>query len=513
MDYILNASQYLSSIFISGTPPIWKSLYQYGVDVLEGTNNGTFGSTLTRFNISRIQVLRAVGVTDEIEIEMFRPIYNQDGTVLNFFHEDGFTRETYDIVCKYFKFKLQNGLSFTEIENVIFLFIAIRFLTLLFRYNLWDSLVICGIGVLAGSLWYRHIVDIIYYFGDSLKMVSATKWFPARIALLEQITVFRHRPNAIALFFNSFKDAWTQGLYHTDPISIWVASLDPDTPYTKWIIRFYYLMKNGFIPFWYNFYAHEGRNSLDIIQYQWSVRILKKYVPYLFRWHYTFLMVYFSLWRPMSAVALRAYRYKYDVLLPFVEELEDLEAELNDLALNDPHEFNRLPDEYFVSMDTFIKFREYQWQLYHLDDILITLTFAQLAFTAFSLLHALFGQYFYFPFITENVDLHVGKRPKRSKYSGGYTAWQDRKEGVNMDIITPLWWGWFGRGLDTYFFHDWPIVCRLADLLDYIDLFNVKRNYKRFRKGLRKFYKKFVKNRKNRRKRRRRRRKNRSNND
>ena len=42
------------------------------------------------------------------------------------------------------------------------------------------------------------------------------------------------------------------------------------------------------------------------------------------------------------------------------------------------------------------------------------------------MLHAIFSQYFYVPFIVQNsVELHVGKRPTKSIYSGGYTAWQD----------------------------------------------------------------------------------------
>ena len=37
--------------------------------------------------------------------------------------------------------------------------------------------------------------------------------------------------------------------------------------------------------------------------------------------------------------------------------------------------------------------------------------------------HALCGQYFYFPFLIENTELHIGPRPKNSIYSGGKTAW------------------------------------------------------------------------------------------
>jgi len=65
------------------------------------------------------------------------------------------------------------------------------------------------------------------------------------------------------------------------------------------------------------------------------------------------------------------------------------------------------------------------------------------------MLHALCGQYFYIPFFTENVELHIGERNKLDKYSGGYTAWQDKKESTNGKFRPKLWYGWFGRGTDN----------------------------------------------------------------
>jgi hypothetical protein len=66
----------------------------------------------------------------------------------------------------------------------------------------------------------------------------------------------------------------------------------------------------------------------------------------------------------------------------------------------------------------------------------------------FGLLHAIWGQYFYIPFLVENVELHIGPRPTDSIYSGGYTAWQDRdeKEKKLGRRIPKLWYGWFGQG-------------------------------------------------------------------
>ena len=64
----------------------------------------------------------------------------------------------------------------------------------------------------------------------------------------------------------------------------------------------------------------------------------------------------------------------------------------------------------------------------------------------FGLFHAIWGQYFYFPFLVENTELHIGPRPKNSIYSGGNTAWQDEKN-VGMERVFPkFWYGWFGSG-------------------------------------------------------------------
>ena len=62
------------------------------------------------------------------------------------------------------------------------------------------------------------------------------------------------------------------------------------------------------------------------------------------------------------------------------------------------------------------------------------------------MLHAVCGQYFYFPFIVENTEIHIGKRPSNSIYSGGQTAWQDEKQANIYRKFPKLWYGWFGSG-------------------------------------------------------------------
>jgi hypothetical protein len=81
------------------------------------------------------------------------------------------------------------------------------------------------------------------------------------------------------------------------------------------------------------------------------------------------------------------------------------------------------------------------------------------------MLHALCGQYFYFPFLTENTELHIGLKPNDSIYSGGHTIWQNKRAYMisrqassklkkyrfgtvrsAYSKLPRLWYGWLGRG-------------------------------------------------------------------
>jgi hypothetical protein len=98
-------------------------------------------------------------------------------------------------------------------------------------------------------------------------------------------------------------------------------------------------------------------------------------------------------------------------------------------------------------------------------NLLITLVAAQYIFIILGMLHALCGQYFYFPFLTENTELHIGLRPKDSVYSGGHTIWQNKRAYMisrqassklkkyrfgtirsAYSKLPRLWYGWLGRG-------------------------------------------------------------------
>ena len=81
-----------------------------------------------------------------------------------------------------------------------------------------------------------------------------------------------------------------------------------------------------------------------------------------------------------------------------------------------------------------------------LNSLIAFIISVHLGLIFFGLFHAIWGQYFYFPFIVENTELHIGPRPKNSIYSGGNTAWQDEKEKNVQRLIPKFWYGWFGKG-------------------------------------------------------------------
>ena len=86
------------------------------------------------------------------------------------------------------------------------------------------------------------------------------------------------------------------------------------------------------------------------------------------------------------------------------------------------------------------------FQIDILNGVITCIVLTHIGIIIFGLFHAIWGQYFYFPFFVENTELHIGPRPKNSIYSGGQTAWQDPKEKNVNRLFPKLWFGWFGRG-------------------------------------------------------------------
>ena len=97
-------------------------------------------------------------------------------------------------------------------------------------------------------------------------------------------------------------------------------------------------------------------------------------------------------------------------------------------------------------------FRNYEilYQIKIINIIINCIVLTHTSFVIFGLLHALWGQYFFMPMVTENIELHIGRRRPYSVYSGGHTAWQEPHERENKfnRRFPKIWYGWLGRGTD-----------------------------------------------------------------
>ena len=345
--------------------------------------------------------------------------------------------ETFRLIVVGLWGKVLNGLTFTNIEDIILFLAFIRFIILAVKYNIKTSFYITFIGLAAAYLWYRHLIDltIAYRRAFSLSRFTRTlarqsadlnlidKGFSSRVGFVKQ---FR---NPIATFFNAIVKFSALGPYRIDIISMMFANVKG--PLKEYTDGLYYFIYRDLVPWVYRFIVNEGKQMLGLVTYTFFTRINKKYCPYLVRWHWTFLICLafgegflFDLGRRLT--------FYYDlVLIPKLKAVGIME----------------LPE------------RGLEYQCWLVKLTLVTIMYFHLGLVIFGLLHALFGQYFFFPAVTEAAETHIGPRPKSSVYSGGYTAWQDFEEKKNRSPLFPkLWYGWFGRETKKNIIYQIPVI-------------------------------------------------------
>ena len=120
--------------------------------------------------------------------------------------------------------EVQDGLKLTDIENIIFFLVFVRFIILIFRYNLKTSTYITCIGVFAGYLWYRHLIDIITMYshqmikipylnklGNDAMKLEASSEILAKVDMQLGSDVHWYNPGKLIYY------AFTRGIIHTDP--------------------------------------------------------------------------------------------------------------------------------------------------------------------------------------------------------------------------------------------------------------------------------------------------------
>jgi hypothetical protein len=328
--------------------------------------------------------------------------------------------ETLKLVFQGFLERYQYGLGLVDIENILLFITFVRFVILANRYNIKTSFYISCISLVAGFLWYTHLKDLIGWYGDMISYNRLTSRYlddmlteayiedaqDQKIMYLEFIN-----QNPLNFLKSSLVYASERNGYRIDPISMLIANL-PETLKIQ-ASKGYYSIYGQIFPNIWRFIGGQLQEIAPLLMYVFIVRINKKYCPYLIRWHWTYLIVSSLFEGEIIRIMYRLYTYDSMVLIP--------SERFDESALLQPIFMMVITMHYFL--------------------------------VCLGLLHAAFGQYFYIPFLTENTEIHIGKRPQTSIYSGGYTSWQDGGS-KQIEIMTNdrkslkfprLWWGWLGK--------------------------------------------------------------------
>ena len=327
--------------------------------------------------------------------------------------------------------KVQEGLTLTDIENILFFILFIRFIILAIRYNLKTSFYITCIGLFAGYLWYRHLIDLISMYRSILiKLPYLHKLGIDAVqlrAMSRQMVVTNLKLGDNIHWYNPGQliyYAFTRGItnvnpetgvrYYIDPISMIISNLKDSDKAN--LLPIYYKVYNKIIPQLFQSCSKFWTQLSGIAAYAIITRIGKRYCPYLVRWHWTFLLIIGFLEQILIYFVYRISYFQGAVLIPQTQ-----------VSTN------------YIDQNLIL-------QVNILNGLIAFIVFIHLGLIFFGLFHAIWGQYFYFPFLVENTELHIGPRPRTSIYSGGNTAWQDEKDKNVQRVFPKLWYGWFGNG-------------------------------------------------------------------
>merc|ERR1712071_461817 len=294
------------------------------------------------------------------------------------------------------------GFTIDEFQKTMVLLCLIRFVIYSIKYNIITSFKMCAIGSFSCLLWAAALNDCVGAYFPVLQFNPLLKRIQDEEQLFRQIAqgLAVQRINTVML------NRMTGDIYHFE----WLGPLFRAMPesiahYTDPIYEY---VRTDFYDVARKFYKLNIRQLLPFVAYTTLVRIGKKYCPYHVRWHFTFIILYNQIVGFVYEGAGRAQAMITYTLLPQFrfEEAQTVQLYLGTLAL------------------------------VHMGAIML------------AMLHCIFSQYFYVPMFTYGAELHCGKRPKNSIYSGGYTAWQDVYTFYDLKFRESmrLWWGWLGRG-------------------------------------------------------------------
>lgn len=385
-------------------------------------------------NIDQETVLNWFGIEDPSTSEARQALANgYDLNLSNIESSTNLSIDTLRLLVESLLNKLQDGLTIVDIENALFFILFVRFIILALRYNLRTSFYITCIGLFAGYLWYRHLIDIISTYSNVLIKLPFLQNFGKDAIQLQSLS----RQTAVTNLKLGENTHWynpAQVVYYA--IMKAIVNVNPETgqkyyidPVSMIISKFQAMGNSNLVSFYYKLYHKIIPKVYDVCSKFWSqlsgvaayaviTRIGKRYCPYLIRWHWTFLLIIMMIEQIFIKFIERANYFQTQILLP---QKEAYGSYINSSL---------------------------QLQIDFLNVIIGSIVLAHIGFLIFGLFHAIWGQYFYLPFFVENTELHIGPRPKNSVYSGGNTSWQDPEEKEkNLNRVFPkFWYGWFGKG-------------------------------------------------------------------
>jgi hypothetical protein len=396
-----------------------------------------FRLLLLLINIDQETVLNWFGMEDPTTREIRQAIESgYDFNLSNLEPSPNISLDTFRLIVQGLWEKIQDGLTLADIENVLFFILFIRFIILTTRYNLKTSFYITCIGLFAGYLWYRHLIDLIsMYRSVLLKLPFLHKLGMDAVQLRSmhrQMVLTDLKLGENAHWYNPGQVlyyAFTKGIinvdqetglrYYVDPISMAISNIEEPT--NSPILPLYYKVYNKIIPKIYEICSKFWAQLSGVAAYAVITRIGKRYCPYLVRWHWTFLLIIGMIEQIFIYFIYRVYYFQTFILIPQTKSYDN-----------------------YVDPNLLL-------QINVLNGVITCIVLAHIGFILFGLFHAIWGQYFYMPFFVENTELHIGPRPKNSIYSGGYTSWQDSEEKEkNLNRFFPkLWYGWFSRGTQS----------------------------------------------------------------
>lgn len=244
--------------------------------------------------------------------------------------------------------------------------------------------------LIASLFWYFHLLAVINFHSGLVERFFST--FHAFM----QYKFKEKQISKLTLIFHEKKDR-IKG-YYIDPFAMIISMLYK--PFQTLLLPLFYIIYKILIPGLYDLIISFWDFFGPVIRFLIIIRHGRNFLPYFIKWHWGFIFFLKLIEKSYLGLCQRSTFYS-EVLELMVEDFEDEE------------EYN-------------IRHLLYLFQYYCSELWLLFLFLFHIGLMYYGLVHAIFGQYFYFPYITFNLSEHIGRRVGRDllddlTYSPYYT--------------------------------------------------------------------------------------------